>query len=164
MSVTESGTALTDRYVDELQTRFDPSQFQSPAAVTLTMKKRVGCRNADPIVASENFRYFLNRINHILIGSRAKRYGARLQTVAVIESNADGRLHYHAIIDRPYHCSFERFRSVITDQWLRTSFGYRQVDIQDAADAGWIDYMLKPRQKASLLDAIDWNNCHLIAE
>jgi hypothetical protein len=158
------GAAFTDRCADELRTLFDPSQFQNPAAVTLTMKKRVRDRNADLIVASENFRHFINRLNHKLLGSRAKRYGARLRTVAVIESNAEGRLHYHAMIDRPYHCSFEMFKDGVTEQWLRTDFGYREIDIQDAADAGWIDYMLKSRQKTSLLDFIDWNNCHLIAE
>ena len=154
------GAAFSDRCADELRKLFDPSQFQNPAAVTLTMKKRVGGRNADPIVASENFRHFMNRLNHKLLGSRAKRHGARLRTVAVIESNADGRLHYHAMLDRPYYCLFETFKGVVTDQWLRTDFGYRQIDIQDAADAGWTDYMLKSRQKTSLFDSIDWTNCH----
>src|SRR5882762_9009843 len=144
------GAAFTDRCADELRTLFDPSQFQNPAAVTLTMKKRVGGRNADLIVASDNFRHFINRLNHKLLGSRAKRYGARLRTVAVIESNADGRLHYHAMLDRPYYRSFDAFKEAVTDQWLRTDFGYPQIDIQDAADAGWTNYMLKSRQKTSL--------------
>jgi sugar (pentulose or hexulose) kinase len=47
---------------------------------------------------------------------------------------------------------------------MRTEFGYRQMDIQDAATSGWTDYMIKPWQKASLLDSIDWTNCQLIAE
>jgi len=50
------------------------------------------------------------------------------------------------MIDRPYWCLFETFKGVVTDQWLRTDFGYRQIDIQDAANAGWTDYMLKSRQ------------------
>jgi hypothetical protein len=157
------GAAFTDRCADELRILFDPNQFQNPAAVTLTMKKSVAGRNADPIVASENFRHFINRLNHKLLGSRAKRHGARLRTVAVIESNADGRLHYHAMIDRPYYCSLEEFRAAVTYEWLRTDFGYRQIDIQDAATSGWTDYMPKSRQKTSLLDSIDWTNCHLIA-
>ena len=130
----------------------------------LTMKKRVGGQNADAIVASENFRHFMSRLNHKILGSAAKLHGRRLKTVAVIESNADGRLHYHAMIDRPYYCSFETFKGIVADQWLRTDFGYRQIDIQDAADIGWTDYMIKLRQKISLLEAIDWTNCQLIAE
>jgi hypothetical protein len=118
----------------------------------------------NPIVASENFRHFMNRLNHKILGSAAKLHGRHLKTVAVIETNADGRLHYHTMIDRPYYCSFAKFKGVVMDQWLRTDFGYRQINIQDAADAGWTDYMLKRRQKSSLLDSIDWNNCHLIAE
>jgi hypothetical protein len=121
---------LTDRYIEELRKRFDPSQFQNPAAVTLTMKKRVGFRNVDPIVASDNFRHFMSRLNHKILGSAAKLHGRKLKTVAVIETNGDGRLHYHAMIDRPNYCSFETFRAVVTDQWLRTDFGYRQIDPQ----------------------------------
>ena len=99
----------------------------------------------------------------MLLRSAAKRHGRRLQIVPVIEANADGRLHFHCIIDRPYHCTFERFCEVVRALWRRTDFGYDQVDIQDQADAGWTDYLLKHRQKVSLLDSIDWNNCHLIA-
>jgi hypothetical protein len=151
---------LTDRCVDELRKRFDPSQFQNPAAAALTMKKRVGFRNGDPTVASENFRHFMSRLNHKILGSAAKLHGRKLKTVAVIETNADGRLHYHAMIDRPHYCSFEAFRAVVTDQWLRTGFGYRQIDIQDLPTSGSTDYMLKSRQKTSLFGSIDWNNCH----
>ena len=50
------------------------------------------------------------------------------------------------------------------EQWLKTDFGYRHVDIQDQPDAGWTDYILKQRQKGSLFDFIDWTNCQLIAE
>ena len=134
--------------------------FNNPTAVTLTMKKRVGGRVADEIVASENLLHFCNRLNHAVLGSRAKRYGAKLLMVAVLEKSADHRLHYHCIIDRPYHWSFERFAGLIREQWSKTDFGYDQVDIQDQADAGWTDYILKARQKNSLLDSIDWANCH----
>jgi hypothetical protein len=148
----------------ELQELFDPSRFDFPAAVSLTMKKRVGGRSIDMIVASDNFRHFRNRLNNKVLGSKAKRHGGKLKMVAVLESNADGRLHYHAMIDRPYYCSFDRLKDNIIDQWQKTSFGYRQIDVQNAADAGWVDYIIKPQQKCSLLESIDWNNCHLIAE
>jgi hypothetical protein len=95
-----SQSAVDGRCADELRGLFDPSRFQNPAAVTLTMKKRVGGRNADSILASENFRQFMNRLNNKILGSAAKLHGRRLKTVAVIESNADGRLHYHAMIKR----------------------------------------------------------------
>jgi hypothetical protein len=83
--------------------------------------------------------------------------------VAVVETSADDRLHYHCIIDRPYYCSFERFSAIVREQWRRTDFGYDPVHIQDQANEGWTDYLLKQRQKSSLLDSIDWDNCQLIA-
>jgi hypothetical protein len=138
--------------------------FTNPTAVTLTMRKRVGGRVADEIVASENLLHFCNRLNHAVLGSRAKRYGAKLLMVAVREMSADHRLHYHCIIDRPYHCSLQRFSGIIREQWSKTDFGYHHIDIQDQADTGWTDYILKARQKQSLLDSIDWRNCCLTAE
>jgi hypothetical protein len=78
--------AIDRRHADALRELLDPSKFQNPAAVTLTMKKRVGGRNADSIVASENFRHFVSRLNNKILGSAAKLHGRRLQTVTVIES------------------------------------------------------------------------------
>lgn len=147
----------------ELHRMVEAVQFTNPAAVTLTMKKRAGGNVIDEIKASANFRHFRNRLNHAILGSKAKRYGAELLVVAVLEISADNRLHYHSIIDRPYYCSFERFCAIAREQWSKTEFGYHQIDIQDQADAGWTDYILKQRQKGSLLDSIDWDNCHLIA-
>lgn len=160
----EAGVSQADRVKSTLRQLFDPSRFDFPAAVSLTMKKQVGSRSIDMMVASENFRHFRNRLNSKILGSKAKLHGGKLKMVAIIESNADGRLHYHAMIDRPYYCSFDRFKDTVIDQWQRTDFGYRQIDIQDAADSGWIDYIIKPQQKRSLLDSIDWTNCQLIAE
>ena len=138
-------------------------KFLNPTAVTLTLKKRSGANVIDPIKASANLRHFRNRLNHAVLGSKAKRQGERLWMVAVLEISADGRLHYHCIIDRPYYCSFEKFCAFVREQWSKTDFGYHQIDIQDQADTGWTDYILKQRQKGSLLNSIDWDNCHLIA-
>jgi len=80
--------------------------------------------------------------------------------VSVVETSADDRLHYHCIIDRPYYCTFERFCVVVREQWRRTEFGYNQVHIEDQANAGWTNYILKQRQKSSLLDSIDCDNCY----
>jgi hypothetical protein len=148
----------------ELRAFFESVVFQNGTAVTLTMKKRTGAKVADVINASDNFRHFRNRLDHAILGSRAKRHGHRLKVVAILERSADHRLHYHCIIDRPYYCSFETFAATVREQWLKTDFGYRQVDIQDQPDAGWTDYILKRRQKRSLFDSIDWANCQLIAE
>jgi hypothetical protein len=149
---------------DELRRLVEQTSFVNPAAVTLTLKKRVGGNIIDEMKASANFRHFRNRLNHAVLGSKAKRYGHQLVMIAVLEISADMRLHYHCTIDRPYYCSFERFSEIVREQWSKTDFGYRQIDIQDQADTGWTDYILKQRQKDSLLDSIDWTNCQLIAE
>ena len=158
MSVVSSNAEL------ELRAFLESIRFENAAAVTLTMKKRAGAKVADDINASDNFRHFRNRLDNAILGSRAKRYGARLKMVAVLERSADYRLHHHCIIERPYYCSFEKFVSIVREQWLKTDFGYRQVDIQDRPDTGWFDYILKQQQKRSLFDSIDWTNCQLIAE
>jgi hypothetical protein len=129
----------------ELRAFLNSITFENAAAVTLTMKKRAGAKVADDINASANFHHFRNRLNHAILGSRAKRYGDRLKMVAVLERSADYRLHYHCIIARPYHCSLERLEAVIREQWLKTDFGYCQIDIQDQPDTGWFDYILKRR-------------------
>jgi hypothetical protein len=141
---------------------FDLRTFSHPCAVTLTMKKRSQGEANDPIKASRNFRHFVNRLSCSLLGSAAKRYGRRIQTIPVVERNAEGRLHYHAAIDRPPHVLFADFEGAIRLHWQRTQFGYHQIDVQHHADAGWIKYMLKSRQKDSLRDdSIDWDNCHI---
>ena len=155
---------LIERARSGIEMFIKAARFTNPAAVTLTLKKRDKARSVDQIVATENFRHFRNRLDHTLLGTKAKRYGRRLRILAVLEMSSDQRWHYHCIIERPYHCSFESFCQAICDQWQRTDFGYSQINIQDQADDGWTNYILKERQKSSLLDAIDWENSYLIAE
>lgn len=152
------------REKDELRAIVNLRSFIQPAAVTLTMKKRVGGQSNDMMVASVNFRHFMNRLNHDVLKSAAKRHGKRLKVFCVIEANSEGRLHYHAIIDRPLHVGIDAFTAAVKFQWGRTDFGYREIDVQDGINDGWLSYMLKDRQKDSVLDSIDWDNCQLIAE
>ena len=157
-------TVCTSTGRNELLSLLESVKFSNPVAATLTMKKRACGLSADQIIASRNFQHFRNRINHKVLGSRAKRYGARLQMIVVMEMSADHRLHFHSMIDRPCGYSFTEFAAIIREQWWKTDFGYHQVDVQDQPNVGWIDYILKQRQKSSLLDSIDWTNCQLIAE
>jgi hypothetical protein len=145
---------------DILESLFNTVPFQNPVAVTLTMKKRAGALAADDIVASANLRLFRVRLETRVLGRAAKVHGKRLRMVCVLELSADHRLHYHCIFERPYCCRFERFKAIIRDQWPKTDFGYHEVDVQDRSDSGWTGYLLKLRQKPSLLDSIDWTNCH----
>ena len=135
-------------------------QFERPLAVTLTMKLRASGRACDPVTASRNFRHFMNRLNRTVFGQAAKRYGKRLRVFPVLEQNREGRLHYHAIIDRPKWIGIAEFGAFVRENWLRTDFGYRQIDVQPVTGDGWVAYLCKRRQKPEgLLDSIDWNNC-----
>lgn len=125
------------------------------------MKMRANGRANDLITASANCRHFLNRLNAKSLGAAAKRYGKKLKTFAVIEQNAEGRLHYHMILDRPAHIAAEHLSALIREEWTKTDFGYRQVDVQNMYSDGWVSYILKSRQKNDCqLDHIDWNNCY----
>jgi hypothetical protein len=85
---------------DELERLLKSVQFENAVAVTLTMKKRVGARVADSIVASENFRHFRTRLESRVLGRSARLHNRRLPLIAVLETSANHRLHYHCVIDR----------------------------------------------------------------
>lgn len=156
--------ALHHRLNDELLRFVDLNRFTHPAAVTLTMKKRVGGQPNDIITASRNVGHFLNRLNHGLLGSAAKKHGRRLRLFGVLECSADDRLHWHGTIDRPPHKSFTEFKARIAELWAKTDFGYHETDVQDCANEGWHQYLFKRRQKrGAVLDHIDWMNCSLTA-
>ena len=48
--------------------------------------------------------------SHTVLGSRAKRDGARLVMGVVLEMSADHRLHYHCIIGRSIIGRFQSLR------------------------------------------------------
>lgn len=74
----------------ELHKFVDIQSFANPTAVTLTMKMRVEGKSNDMETASTNFRHFMNRLNHTLLKSAAKRHGRRLKVFCARESNPDG--------------------------------------------------------------------------
>ena len=84
----------------ELQAFLRSIDFNNAATVTLTMKKRSGARVADEINASDNFRDFHKRLDHAILGSRAKRYGRRLKMVVVLRTKCR-LLHYRCILNGP---------------------------------------------------------------
>lgn len=149
-----------DDVLRALFTSIPLDQFQNPMAVTLTMRKRASGLTCGHMEASRNFRHFMNRVNRRIFGSASKRYGKKLQVFPVLESNADDRLHYHILVDRPDRITAAEFDSLIREEWSQTTFGYHEVDVKPVHDDGWLSYLCKGRQKpGGLLDSIDWNNC-----
>jgi hypothetical protein len=146
---------------------FDTTHWASFCDVTLTFKQARQAGNGTWIRLDEQqcrraFRFFLKLLNHAVFGAAARR-GKKLRVIPVIERQADGRWHYHAAIEVPPHISALRFDEIARECWSKVDWGRERVEIKDNADQGWIDYMLKPRQKSGLedwSDCIDWVSLH----
>ncbi|MES2986605.1 MAG: hypothetical protein V4808_01740 [Pseudomonadota bacterium] len=111
--------------------------------------------------ASQNFRHFMNVLNRSALSRRSYRQGVRLSVIPVLEGGNHKRLHYHAVIDCPDEELRGRFPSKIESAWAETKWGYHQIDIQSAADSGWINYISKLKDKPNYADSIDWENYHV---
>ena len=57
-------------------------KWSAPIALTLTMKQRQSAQNIDHMLASNNFRHFMNRLNRDVYGNAARRFGKGLFAVA----------------------------------------------------------------------------------
>jgi hypothetical protein len=146
---------------------FDTSHWPSFCDVTLTFKQARQAQNGTWIRLDEHqcrdaFRFFLKLLNRAVFGAAARR-GKKLRVIPVTERQADGRWHYHAAIEVPAHISALRFDEIARECWRKVDWGRERIEIKDKADQGWIDYMLKPRQKSGLeawSDCIDWESLH----
>lgn len=137
-------------------------QWISPFAITLSMKQRCPDTGValDSVTASRNFRHFSNILNRKCLGSAFKRYGQRVQMFPVLEGGNGMRLHYHVIADCPRSDISPIFPDLVREAWTQTHWGYYETDVQPC-DMGWLDYILKLRDKPSFESALDWQNCHL---
>lgn len=55
------------------------------------------------------------------------------------------------------------FETLIEKCWSKVDWGYKRILVRDNADRGWVEYMLKERQKSALeamFDCIDWEALH----
>jgi hypothetical protein len=78
-------------------------------------------------------------------------------------SGNNGRWHIHCAIELPSHFDVIAFEKLINDCWTKVDWGYDRVLVRKGTDRGWIDYMLKGRQKSefdALLDCIILESLH----
>ncbi len=144
-------------------------QFADPFAVTLTLRQGLNgsggmqgqFKRIERYDAEQNFRHFMNLLNRQVYGHAAERYGKRVQVVPVLEGGSSTRYHYHAIIDCPRPQLHFEFPAMIRSCWLRTPWGYDQIDIQSSCNEGWTNYISKFRSKVEYDMSFDWTNCHL---
>jgi hypothetical protein len=160
---------------------FDTSSWGEFCDVTLTLKQ---CHQADsggwikidPYECRQAFRHFMNLLNKAVYGSAFRRHGKRLRVLPVLEKGevrarslrrwergTSGRWHIHSAIELPPHFDAIALETLISDCWAQVELGHRRILVRDGANAGWINYMLKDRQKSEfdgLLDCLIIESLH----
>jgi hypothetical protein len=145
---------------------FDTSSWGEFCDVTLTLKQalqpdRGGWVKIDDYRCRQAFRHFMNLLNRAVYGSAFRRHGKRLRVLAVLEKGevraralrpwergTSGRWHIHCAIELPSHADAILLERLIRDSWAKVEWGHGRILVRDGANAGWIGYMLKDRQKS----------------
>ena len=117
--------------------------------VTLSLKQ--GLQREDGSVAyltndaaDNNVRWFLRQMNRASYGNAARKYGKKLRVIDSAEGGPGTyqRRHRHLLIEKPSHLTFSQFSIFLRENWLKSSWAYRDMDIQMAqslsADIGYI--------------------------
>ena len=71
------------------------------------------------------------------------------------ERGTSGRWHVHCAIELPLHLDAVALEKLIRRCWAKVEWAYGRILIRDRADAGWISYMLKDRQKSEFDGFVD---------
>jgi hypothetical protein len=112
----------------------------------------------------------MNLLNRAVFGAAFRRYGKRLRVLPVLEKGevraralrsseggTSGRWHIHCAIEMPQHLDGVGFETLIRSCWAKVEWGRDRILVRDGANGGWVNYMLKNRQKSQfdgLLDCI----------
>ena len=79
------------------------------------------------------------------------------------ERSRSGRWHIHCAIELPPHFDAIALEKSIRSCWAKVEWGYGGILVRDRTNAGWINYMLKGRQKSefdALLDCVIIESLH----
>ena len=152
---------------------FDTGSWGPFCAVTLTLKhgrqsdSGVWTRISD-YPCRQAFRHFMNLLNREIYGTAFRRYGKRLRVLPVLEKGevgaralrpwergTSGRWHIHCAIELPRHFDAVALERLVRHCWAKVEWGHGRILVRDGADAGWINYMLKDRQKSEFDDVLD---------
>jgi hypothetical protein len=150
--------------------RRPPHQF---CDVTLTLKQALQSDSGawmkiTDYVCRQAHRHFMNLLNRAVFGAAFRRYGKRLRVLPVLEkgevrtrtlrsceSGKSGRWHIHCAIELPSHFDAIALEKLIRKCWAKVEWGYSRILIRDGANNGWINYMLKGRQKSAFDNFLD---------
>jgi hypothetical protein len=152
---------------------FDTSSWTDFCDVTLTLKQGHqhdcgGWVKIDDYRCRQAFRHFMNLLNRAVYGAAFRRHGKRLRVLPVLErgevrarslrtceSGIFGRWHIHCAIELPSHVAAVALEKLIRVCWAKVEWGHSRILVRDGANAGWISYMLKSRQKSQFDDIFD---------
>ena len=160
---------------------FDTSSWGPFCDVTLTLKQGRRCEKGawikiDDYPCRQAFRHLMNLLNRAVYGAAFRRYGKRVRVLPVLEKGEvrasalrswergrSGRWHIHCAIELPPHLDGISLERIIRGCWAKVELGYSRILVRDCANAGWIKYMLKDRQKSefdSFLDCVIIESLH----
>jgi hypothetical protein len=152
---------------------FDTRSWGEFCDVTLTLKQghqhdSGGWIKIEDHRCRQAFRHFTNLLNRAVYGSAFRRYGKRLRVLPVLEKGevraralrlsergTSGRWHIHCAIELPSHFDAVALEKLIRDCWAKVEWGHGRILVRDCANAGWISYMLKGRQKSEFEGFLD---------
>ena len=114
------------------------------------------------------FRHFMNLLNRAAFGAAFRRHGKRLRVLPVLEKGeirapalrsweqgSSGRWHIHSAIELPSHLDAIALERLIRDCWMKVEWAAGRILVRDGTNAGWINYMLKGRQKSEFDGFLD---------
>jgi len=160
---------------------FDTKDWGGFCDVTLTLKQ---ARQSDAGVwikiddypCRQAFRHFMNLLNRRVYGPAFRRHRKRLRVLPVLEKGEvrarslrswergmSGRWHIHCAIELPSHFDAVALEKLIRSCWAKVEWACGRILVRDSANAGWINYMLKGRQKSEFdgfLDCIMIESLH----
>ena len=170
---------LSDVRADPLKSAkswfFDTSSWRPFCDITLTLRqaRRLDCGGwvkIDDYQCRQAFRHFVNLLNRAVYRAAFRRHGKRLRVLPVLEKGeacaralrsgqrgTSGRWHVHCAIELPPHFDAVALEKLIRRCWAKVEWGYGEILVRDGTNVGWINYMLKGRQKSefdSLLDCV----------
>ena len=152
---------------------FDTSSWGPFCDVTLTLKQARQSEGGrwiriDDYPCRQAFRHFMNLLNRAVYGAAFRRYRKRLRVLPVLEKGelrtralrareygTSGRWHIHCAIELPSHLDAISLEKLVRDCWAKVEWGYRRILVRDGANADWINYMLKDRQKSEFDGFLD---------
>jgi hypothetical protein len=160
---------------------FDTRGWGPFCDVTLTLKQAHRSEHGawiktDEYPCRQAFRHFMNLLNRAVYGSAFRRHGKRMRVLPVLEKGevragalrswergTAGRWHVHCAIELPSHLRAIALERLIRACWAKVELGHSRILVRDRANAGWINYMLKDRQKSEFdgfLDCIIVESLH----